>query len=67
MFPSSSPAVGDLDGNDNGLLEIAMGNVNGYSYKYENSGTAGRRQSTITSSVTGDFTALLGYIVSSQL
>lgn len=65
MFPSSSPAVGDLDGNDNGLLEIAMGNVNGYSYKYENSGTAGRRQSTITSSVTGDFTALLGYIVSS--
>jgi hypothetical protein len=65
MFPSSSPAVGDLDGNDNGLLEIVMGNVDGYAYKYENSGPPNRTKSSISSSITGDFSALLGYIVSS--
>lgn len=65
MFPSSSPALGDIDGNDNYALEIVTGNVDGYAYAYEHTGPPYKWRSNVNANITGDFTGLMGYVVSS--
>ncbi|KYC57194.1 MAG: FG-GAP repeat protein [Candidatus Methanofastidiosum methylothiophilum] len=63
MFPSSSPAIGDLDGD--GKPEIAMGSVDGRVYAYDHTGPPYKWRSTITANISNNFSNLLGYIVSS--